>query len=554
MRILAISVVSLCLVTPLTAQNTAIAFDSPNHIVATIDLASGTLEKKVTMPIPAAGIVVISPDTQSLLILKGSGFTITKSGDLRPDTKGEWALLAGDKVIGNGELGWFLRSGAFAPDGKYAYVLTGGDDTKNASDLKPAELIRIDAIKGTETGRLSFDRSAAALLFNRSRSTAHIFSPAQSKRSPQLPAQLISVDLETWKQIAAIDIAGNPGSPAAAGDLFYIIDPGDKKSPGTVHVVDLESRRITKSIEVGSGAIRGGSDREGNFFVLSQSPDGKRGQVTIIHGSEVTATYPTGAAPQTATLSADGKRLYVVGNQLNVVDLAAKTSTPGIDAARPTIGLLATRDGRRVVTVAMQDQGCCRISVFDSAADKQLTSFLGGSKGTRVGQRLAAAALSVGSYAAARSATGPGGTFMYSVYAPTVHGAARGPVTFGPGEKKAYAVDTQTSDVTVVDLESGQRIVNIPGGSGLSEVIPLPDAGLIAAVSNERIDLIDTTTDTVREAIPMKSSFNMAYVSPDEKRLVILGTDRILIIDTQTGKPLGMITDLKSPTRVIFLR
>jgi hypothetical protein len=52
----------------------------------------------------------------------------------------------------------------------------------------------------------------------------------------------------------------------------------------------------------------------------------------------------------------------------------------------------------------------------------------------------------------------------------------------------------------------------------------------------------------------MKGSFNTAYVSPDEKRLVILGTERILIIDTQTGKQLGMITDLKSPTRFIFLR
>jgi DNA-binding beta-propeller fold protein YncE len=143
---------------------------------------------------------------------------------------------------------------------------------------------------------------------------------------------------------------------------------------------------------------------------------------------------------------------------------------------------------------------------------------------------------------------------MYSIYSPTIRGAARGPIAFGPGEKKAYAVDTQTNDVTVVDLESGQRTVNVDGGSGLKEVIPLSDAGLIAAVSDERIDLIDTTSDTIREAIPMKRSVTGAVVTPDEKRLVVYGKERIVIIDTKTGKQLGMIEDLKSPTGVIFLK
>jgi DNA-binding beta-propeller fold protein YncE len=200
----------------------------------------------------------------------------------------------------------------------------------------------------------------------------------------------------------------------------------------------------------------------------------------------------------------------------------------------------------------MQNLSCCRISVFDPAANKQLTSFLGGSKGKRVGQGLGAAAMSIASFEAGRSSAGPGGTFMYSIYTPTVRGAARGPVVFGPGEKKAYAVDTQTNDVTVVDVDSGQRIANVDGGNGLSAVISLPDAGLIAAVSLERIDFIDTTNDTVRDTI--KGSMDEARVTPDGKRLVIFGKERIIIIDTKTGKQLGVITDLKSPSRLIFLK
>jgi hypothetical protein len=556
MRMLAISVVSLCLATPLTAQNTAIAFDSTNHIVATLDLTRGTIDSKVDVPLAAVSRVALSPDNRTLLAVNNGGLRTTGmfSVDLHPDKKGSWALLSGDKVIGKGDLGWGLAGSAFAADGKSAYLLTTGDDTKKPADLKPSELVRIDAVTGTESGRLSFDRSASALGFDRSGSTAMVSSPAQSKRTPPLPAQLIFIDLKGWKQTAAIDIPGKPEAPAAVGNVFYFVDPGEKKSPGKVQVVDVASRSIVKSIDVGSAATGGGTDREGNFFVLSQSPDGKSGQVTMIHDSDVAATYPTGAAPRKAILSADGKRLYVVGNQLTVVDLASKTSSPAIDAASPTIGLLATRDGRRVVTVAMQAQSCCRISVFDTAANKQLTSFLGGSKGKRIGQGLAAAALTAASYEAGRASASPGSTFTYSIYSPTIRGAARGPLAFGPGEKKAYAVDTQTNDITVVDVESGQRTVNIDGGSGTREVIPLPDAGLIAAISDERIDLIDMTNDTVREAIPMKGSVNGALVSPDEKRLVVYGKERIVIIDTKTGKQAGMIADLKSPSGVIFLK
>ena len=556
MRTLASSVVFLCFASAVTAQNSAIVFDSPNHVVATVDLTSATISSKTDVPIAAVSSVVISSDNRTLLALNDGGLRATGflSIEVHPDKKGSWALLSGDKVVGKGDLGWGLAGSAFASGGKSAYVLTTGDDTKKPSDLKSSELIKIDTTTGTETGRLSFNRSASALRLDRNGSTAIVFSPAQTKRTPPMPAQVLLIDLKDWKQSGAIDIPGKPEIPAAAGDMLYFVDPGEKKAPGKIHVVDVTSRSLVKSIDVGPNARSGGLDRDGNFFVLSQSADGKSGQVTLIRAADVAATYGAGSSPQKAILSPDGKHLYVVGNQLAVVDLASKTSSPAIDSASPTIALLATHDGRRVVTVAMQNQSCCRISVFDTTANKQLTSFLGGSKGERFGQGLAAAALSVASYEAGRAAAAPGGMFMYSIYSPTIRGAARGPIAFGPAEKKAYAVDTQTNDVTVVDLETGQRTINIDGGSGLKEVIPLPDAGLIAAISDERIDLIDTATDTVREPIPMKKSVTGAVVTPDEKRLVVYGDERVVIIDTKTGKQVGMISDLKSPKGVRFLK
>src|SRR2546430_2168146 len=123
MRTLAISVVSLCLVAPLTAQNTAVAFDSTNHIVATLDLTRGTVESRIDAPITAVSHVVMSPDQRTVLAINNGGVRTTGmfSVELHPDKKGSWALLSGDKVIGKGDLGWGLAGSTFAADGKSAY-------------------------------------------------------------------------------------------------------------------------------------------------------------------------------------------------------------------------------------------------------------------------------------------------------------------------------------------------------------------------------------------------------------------------------------------------
>jgi DNA-binding beta-propeller fold protein YncE len=546
MALAAITAILSCL--PITAmgQTSAIAFDSEGRQIAFLDLAKGTVDSKVSVPLPALSRMVLSPDNRTILAIDDGGLrvTVVPIVELHPDKRASYAVVTRDKVIGTGDLGWGVAGQAFSSDGKYGYVLIMGDDAKKDVDLKPSGLVRIDAASGTEAGRLTFNRSAASLRFVSSGATAIVFSPMQWKRDPQIPARLLFVDTGTWKESSSLDLPGKPVAPAAVGELLYMVDPGEKNAAGKVLVVDPAKRSIVKSIDVGSAATAAGSDRDGNFFVLSQRSDGKAGQVTIIRGSDVAATFSTGAAPLKVTLSADGKRLYVIGNQLNVVDLAAGSSSPGVDVAHPALAVLPTSDGRRVITVAAEGRSCCRISVFDTAANKQLTSFLGGSKGKRIGQNLAAVALSMASY--------QGGN--YSIYTPRMRGAARGPVAFGPAEKKAYAVDTQTNEVTVVDMETGQRTLNIDGGSGLKEVVALPDAGLIAAVSDERIDLIDTTTDLVRESIKMKGGVNRSEVTPDEKRMVVYGKERIVVLDTTTGKQVGMIDALKTPSQLIFLK
>jgi DNA-binding beta-propeller fold protein YncE len=526
------------------AQTRAVAIDSEGHQIVYLDLAKSTVDSKISVPLPEVSRGLLSPDNRTILAIYDGGLRVTINPvELHPKARASYAIVTPDKVIGSGDLGWGTAGQAFSSDGRYAYVLIMGDDAKNDADLKPSGLVRIDAATGAEAGRLMFNRSAGSLRLVASGATAIVFSKLQWKRNPQIPARLLFVDTATWKESGSLEIPGNPVAPSAAGELLYLVDPGEKNAPGKVFVVDPAKRSLVKSINVGPGSTAAGSDRDGNFFVLSQGPDGKAGKVTILRDGDVAATYGTGAAPLMVTLSAAGTRLYVSGKQLSIVNLVTRSSSPGLDVAYP-LAVLPTTDGRRVITVAAEGKSCCRINVFDTAANKELTSFLGGSKAKRVGQNLAAIALSMATYQ----------NGLYSIYTPKQHGAARGPVAFGPAEKKAYAVDTQTDDVTVVDMETGQRTVNIAAGSGLKEVIALPDAGLIAAVSDERIDLIDTASDVVRESIHMKKGAKQTVATPDEKRIVFYGKQGIVVLDTATGKQVGMIDDLKNVTELIFLK
>ena len=555
MRAIAVAAAAVFSCLPITSmgQTNAIALDSDARQIAFLDLAKSTVDSIVNVPLPAFTRAVGSPDNRTIVAIYDGGYRVTGSRptdiEVHPDKKALYAVVTRDKVIGTGDLGWGVADAAFSSDGKYAYVLTDGDDAKNDAEVKSGELIRIDAASGAEAGRLTFNRWTSALGFDRSGATAIIFSPRQRNRNPQAPPRLIFVDTATWKESGALDLPDTLAIPVAVGDLYYFV----ASAAGKVHIVDTAKRSLVASIDVGSKARAGGSDRNGNFYVLSQGSDGKTGRVTIIRGSEVAASYSTSSVPDRATLSADGKRLYVIGDQLNFVDLAAKSSSPGLDMAHPAIGVLPTTDGRRVITIAAEGESCCRISVFDTAANKQLTSFLGGSKGTRVRQHLAAATMTLASYEAGRAAATSSGTFLYSVYARTLRGGARGPAALAPGEKKAYAVDTQTNDVTVVDMETGQRIMNIDAGSGLKEVVALGDSGSIVAVSDERVDLIDTTRDVVRESIKMKGDVKPPVVTPDERRMVVYGKGRIVVLDTVTGKQVGTIDALKTPSQIIFL-
>lgn len=558
-RVSVVVVVLFFSVFSLAAKQRAFVVDADGKAIATVDLTDGSVAAKVQLPF-TPDRARLAPDGQTLLVLdQGEGTMGFWVAEFRPKTKSNMAIVRDGKLIATSELGWGLAESAFSKDGQSAFVLTTGYESNKEPERKLSELVRISLSDGKVTGRIPLDAAAEGFATDEASSVGIIYSPPYPKKKPTpLPARLTFVDLASFQPKETIEIRGaDVRRPVSVGDLLYVPDAGSKSTPGSVTVISTKSKSVVKKIDVGPEALISGSDKDNRIYVLSQGSSKDSGALRIIKGTDVVAEYKVAAAPRLARLSDDGKRVYVLGwKEFSVVDLAGNTATAAVEQARNPFAVLGTADGRRAFTINMDGDQCCRLTAFDLGGMKRLTTFLGGSKGERFGEALAAAALTVASYQAGRSAAMSSGsnTFYYSMYAPRSRGAARGPLTFGPGEKKVYFVDTQTSDVTIADVETGERLRNLDAGSGLQEVVPLHDAGLIAGIANSQITLIDVNTDEVRSTIKLEGGVTDAVLTEDGKHLIVFGKKSVVVLDAMTAKELARTKTLEQPVQVVFAR
>ena len=543
----------------LSAQQTAFVVDADGKSIALVNLDDGSVTTKVPLPF-TPDRARLARDGKTLLVLdQGEGTMGFWVAEFRPKTKANAAIVRDGKMVASTELGWGLAESAFSTDGKSAFVLTTGYESNKEPERKASELVRISLEDGKVTGRIPLDAAAEAFAADETSTVGIIYSPPYPKKKPApLPARLTFVDLATFQPKETIEIRGaDVKRPVAAGDLLYIADAGSKSARGSITVVDPKKRAVIEKIDVGPEALISGSDKDNRLFVLSQGADKNSGALRIVKGTKVVAEYKTAAAPRMARLSDDGKRAYVLGwKEFSVVDVAGGTATSPVEQARNPFAVLGTADGRRAFVINMDGDQCCRLTAFDLDGMKRLTTFLGGSKGERFGQAMAAVALSVASYQAGRSLAASSGsnTFYYSIYAPRSRGAARGPLTFGPGEKKVYFVDTQTSDVTVADSETGERLRTLDAGSGLQEVLPLHDAGVIAGIADSAITLVDVSTDEVKSTIKLEGGVTDAVLTDDNKRLIVFGKKNLVVIDAKTAKEIARTSALQQPVQVVFAR
>jgi DNA-binding beta-propeller fold protein YncE len=112
----------------------------------------------------------------------------------------------------------------------------------------------------------------------------------------------------------------------------------------------------------------------------------------------------------------------------------------------------------------------------------------------------------------------------------------------------AYAINSQTKDVTVVDATTAQSVEMIGGGGYALRVLA---GGALAVVSRDKVQLLDTERNVKTAELELPELRGLA-VSPDGAHAVALAKRVVLCLDGVTGKELARLTDFVSPVDVVF--
>src|ERR1700730_16243077 len=128
----------------------ALVLDSEAKSVTVVDAAAGTVGERVMLP-DTPSRMVLSPDGKRIAVLsRGEGTTSFWTSHFNPSSKSSVTLIdaASMKQIARTELGWDLGRAAFSSDGSTLTVLMPGVTSNKPNEVKPAEVIRVNAKTG----------------------------------------------------------------------------------------------------------------------------------------------------------------------------------------------------------------------------------------------------------------------------------------------------------------------------------------------------------------------------------------------------------------------
>jgi YVTN family beta-propeller protein len=334
-------------------------------------------------------------------------------------------------------------------------------------------------------------------------STLSSEKPADGTRAtstPQAPPALAPA-----RVLSSIKVADKSPSAVAIspnGNTLYVMNAGYNTDPGnTVSAVDPRTNTVTATYS--TGAMPNGA---------AITPDGRRvyvfatvsNTVSVIDTAtgSVISTVPVGVGPSDAVITPDGKHAYVADTGLSVIDTATNTVTATISDIPAPWDVAVSPDGTRV-------------------------------------------------YAATRSsAAGPGGVTVVDTATNAVIGtvdAGTDPtdVSLSPDGRRIYVVartgDNLPGRVSVVDTESRTILATITTGGNPADLVVSPDNRRAYVTNGGTLDtpgttvtVIDTLTNTVSNTLTVGEGPAGLAVSPDSKRVYVANfqSGTLSIIDT----------------------
>lgn len=550
----------------LAAQPTgarAFVLDQQARTLIALSVPGGRVEQTATL-LGTPAFLRRTDDGQRLLVFdRGEGRDAGEAG-YQAKTRSAVTIVDGRTlaVVGRVELGWGLdRAVMIAAKGDRVSVLCPGFIGKKPTETLAREFITVDLAAGAVVSRIELPRRATAAIATPDGRTAVVLSAReQSKKAPLVPAELRFLDLTAGGITATVALDGDPGGPVLAPDAqhLYLLDRGtsndnpDKNVNGRLHAVSMSARTVQVT-DVGSGPSGLVLDERGRqLLLLSKSTPVKPatfarpGELRVIRGGTPSPPITVGALPFQIDVSPDGGTLYVKG-----ADSLTRVSLPDLKPAPPvlfplmTSEMIVSADGRRAYALNGE-----YFTTLDAVSGQKIESVRTG----RMGKKMFLA-LQVGLKTAASKSEGERraqkeGKSYYQYTEYSLRDAV-GSMSIRPDGKAVYALNSQTSDVTVIDAATGAVLEKVPAGG--FAVRFMPAGGVALVVSSDTVHAVDLVTHQKRPDLIAGSAadFDEAELSPDATLAVISGSGGVLLVEAAGGKAVGTMKAFSRVTGVV---
>lgn len=555
-HVAAAAVAALACAIPAHAQTRSsriFVLDQGAPSVAAVDLRSGTVLQTAALE-GAPNVLLRTRDGKHLLVLdRGTGRDAGDAG-FQAKTKSSVTILDAAKLTPQPriELGAGLESTVMLSDhGDRLAVVCPGYVGKRPDENLPRELVIVDVAAGQVSGRVPLARPAGAFFATPDGKTAVVLAQrGKPKQTPALPAELQVIDLVAGKSVATLTFEGDPRDPVLSpdGKYVYLLDRGDpsgnpdKNVNGRLHVVSLESRKVEAAYDVGSKPRGLVLDEGGQQLLLVsdgapvKGQKNRPGELRAIRAGKIVGPVATLPSPEYIRATADGKHLFAV-SWSGVATHDSRDLTQLAEMRDRYVGqdFALSPDGRRAFAISQQN-----LYTYDLENGTQLDKVVTGRMGSRIFAAVTAAADTASSKADARREAERKKQSYYTYTEYTVRDPNQN-IAVRPDSKAVYVVNRQTSDVTVVDAETGHIIQKV--GADGSGVYFMPGAGLALVLDDGAVHAIDTATQQKLDDLAKGSTytFRPPEVSADGKFAVINAGAGILLVDATSGKPAGRV-------------
>lgn len=539
------------------AQSTgprAYVLDGVAQTLTVMDITAGRAEQTARLEGSPTRLLRTAGGRRILVLDRGQGHDFGDEG-FQATTKSTLTILDGSSLAVQArlELGAGLHDALMlSAAGDRLSVMCPGYRGKKPGESRPRELVTVDLAGGKILSRVELTRPSPEFFATPDGRTVVVLSPRETPRkSAPLPAELRFVDVTAGTVAATVPLEGDPRGPTLApdGPFVYLLERGkpnnnpDKNQNGRLHTVSMTSHAVTAVADAGSKP-RGLVLDEARKRLLMVS-DGapvkgpanrdRPGELRVIRNGVVDAPLQVVNTPERIEASADGKALYVLG-----LPGVTRLALPGLEPA-PMIKASGmggeetaiSPDGRRG-WVAYGEY----FTTYDLEAGVQVAQVRTGRMGKKMFLALESALDTETSRLEAENQARREGRSYYS-YTEYSVAEPRGTMAVRPDGKEVYALNSQTSDVTVIDGVSGQVIEKVAAGGFAVRFMPHASVALVAAATTVHVVDLNSHQKQANLVTDSPAGFERAELSPDARMAVIHGPRGILFVNAASGKAVG---------------